>query len=192
MCNCNAGGAEGVCRQEVRRIRHLVRHSEERIWNPGRTRASAKFLPARWRIEYSRNSSARDGEKIRAQLISKPFRLEQISLRASSRRRNFFTTQGRCLACSAEWDSGCFRGRTTRLRLPGSCGASARPGRRGRLPLRELVCRSPEHVCPARARQAQIAGVGPSHLYSLFALRPLIESGAAIFHAQAHFPTKPA
>ena len=38
----------------------------------------------------------------------------------------------------------------------------------------------------------RIAGFGPGHLYSLFAFRPLIESGAAIFHAQAHFPTKPA
>ncbi len=38
----------------------------------------------------------------------------------------------------------------------------------------------------------RIAGFGPGHLYSLFAFRPLIEPGAAIFHAQAHFPTKPA
>jgi hypothetical protein len=45
----------------------------------------------------------------------------------------------------------------------------------------------------ARLRHVrQIAGFGPGHLYSLFAFRPLIESGAAIFHAQAHFPTKPA
>ena len=37
-----------------------------------------------------------------------------------------------------------------------------------------------------------IAAFGRCHLYSLFARRPLIESGAAIFHAQAHFPTEPA
>jgi hypothetical protein len=33
------------------------------------------------------------------------------------------------------------------------------------------------------------AGLKAGHLYFWFASRPLIESGAAIFHAQAHFPT---
>jgi hypothetical protein len=47
--------------------------------------------------------------------------------------------------------------------------------------------------CVARLWHVRrIAGFGPGHLYSLFAFRPLIESGAATFHAQAHFPTKPA
>jgi hypothetical protein len=44
---------------------------------------------------------------------------------------------------------------------------------------------------PRRTRE-EFAGRGSAHLYSPFARRPLIESGAAIFHAQAHVPTEPA
>src|SRR5215472_9054201 len=41
-------------------------------------------------------------------------------------------------------------------------------------------------VWVASLRRPGIAAFGRRHLYSLFARRPLIESGAAIFHAQAH------
>ena len=45
---------------------------------------------------------------------------------------------------------------------------------------------------PVYLRMNWFAARSLRHLYSWFVLRPLIESGAAIFHAQTHFPTQPA
>src|SRR5258708_33560443 len=48
-----------------------------------------------------------------------------------------------------------------------------------------LPCRPPTTGSP-------FAPIAPRHLYSLFALTPSNESGAATFHAQAYIPTQPA
>src|SRR5258708_19779687 len=48
-----------------------------------------------------------------------------------------------------------------------------------------LPCRPPTTGSP-------FAPIAPRHLYSLFALTPSNESGAATFHAQPYIPTQPA